>query len=243
MGLSKWIKLPFDRFGPNLKSLLQGDEDDLLEDDPVGEFLSLKSVGTLSNEDEDNTVVVDVVERPQRLEIDNGDAEINEPPMADIQQDMDEEEPGKEKLLGTPAQGDEEQSDQTGYEATSVDVAEDDNVQTLDVEDDMDEVVESTVADLRNLDDENLETDDLMETFSDPQTAEGQSLSIAEDGQSQVEKPQADGEPDSLLDVFKEVQLEDNPISILSRDLEDTDVHSLLEETNRIADKFKKSSG
>ncbi|UCG82869.1 MAG: hypothetical protein JSW38_11915 [Dehalococcoidia bacterium] len=242
MGLRNWIRLPFDRIGPNLKVLFQGDENELLEDDPIGEFLSMKAVGTLLTEDNEGTIEVEVAEEPHDLAIDHGHAEIHEPSMVNIQQDLDEKEPGKEELLVTPTRVNEGQTDQIGYEATSIDMAEDDGPKTLAAGDDAEDVVESTVADLRNGNSESPEIDALIETSGDHQTAEVLSLDIAEEGQPQAEKPQEEGETDSLLDVFKDVQLEDNPISILARDLDDTDVHSLLEETKQIADRVKKSS-
>lgn len=243
MGLIKWVRLPFDRFGPNLKTLLQGDEDDLLEDDPIGEFLTLKAVGTILTEDKDDCAEVEVADESQDLAIDGGDAEVRETPVVNMQQDLEEQEPVKEELLETPAQGDEEQTGQIGYKDVSIDVVEDDNLQTLDAGDDVVEVAESTAADLQDRNGESLEIDDLIETGGDLQTAEVQSPNIAEEGQSQAEKPQEVGETDSLLDVFRDEHLEDNPISILARGLDDTSVHSLLEEMKGIVDRVKKSSG
>jgi hypothetical protein len=44
---------------------------------------------------------------------------------------------------------------------------------------------------------------------------------------------------DSLMDIFTQVQVEDNPISALSRDLGDVTMGSLVEEGQRIADQVR----
>ena len=40
MGLIEWVRQPFDRIESNIRVLFKGDEDDLPEEDPIGEFLS-----------------------------------------------------------------------------------------------------------------------------------------------------------------------------------------------------------
>lgn len=44
---------------------------------------------------------------------------------------------------------------------------------------------------------------------------------------------------DSLMDIFTEVQVEESPISALSRDLGDVTMGSLVEEGRRIADQVR----
>ena len=44
---------------------------------------------------------------------------------------------------------------------------------------------------------------------------------------------------DSILDVFTGVEVEENPISLLSRDLKDVSIHSLLEQTKQVAGEIK----
>ena len=44
---------------------------------------------------------------------------------------------------------------------------------------------------------------------------------------------------DSMLDVFTSVEVEENPISMLSRELSDVSIHSLLEQTNQVAGDIK----
>lgn len=46
---------------------------------------------------------------------------------------------------------------------------------------------------------------------------------------------------DSMLDVFTGVEVEDNPISVLSRELSDVSIHALLEQTRQIAGDIKHS--
>ena len=45
---------------------------------------------------------------------------------------------------------------------------------------------------------------------------------------------------DNLMDDFTEVQVEDNPLSLLSRDLGDVTMGSLVEEGQRIADQVRR---
>ncbi len=44
---------------------------------------------------------------------------------------------------------------------------------------------------------------------------------------------------DSMLDVFTGVEVEDSHISVLSRELSDVSIHSLLEQTRQVAGDIK----
>jgi len=44
---------------------------------------------------------------------------------------------------------------------------------------------------------------------------------------------------DSMLDVFTSVEVEENPISLLSRDLSDISIQSLLEQTIQLAGEIR----
>jgi ribosomal protein L12E/L44/L45/RPP1/RPP2 len=44
---------------------------------------------------------------------------------------------------------------------------------------------------------------------------------------------------DSMLDVFTGVEVEDNSISVLSRELSDVSIQSLLEQTRQVAGDIK----
>ncbi len=44
---------------------------------------------------------------------------------------------------------------------------------------------------------------------------------------------------DSMLDVFTDVEVEENTVSMLSRELSDVSIHSLLEQTRQIALEMK----
>lgn len=46
---------------------------------------------------------------------------------------------------------------------------------------------------------------------------------------------------DSMLDVFTSVEVEESLVSILSRDLSDVSIHSLLEQTRQIAGEIKRA--
>jgi hypothetical protein len=56
------------------------------------------------------------------------------------------------------------------------------------------------------------------------------------------EESQQEDDVDSLLDVFKEEQVSDSPISALARSLEETDMYSLLEEAKWIANMVRGAS-
>jgi hypothetical protein len=45
---------------------------------------------------------------------------------------------------------------------------------------------------------------------------------------------------DNMLDVFTSVEVEESLVSILSRDLSDVSIHSLLEQTRQIAGEIKR---
>ena len=45
---------------------------------------------------------------------------------------------------------------------------------------------------------------------------------------------------DSLLDVFTSVEVEESLVSILSRDLSDVNIHSLLDQTRQVAGEIKR---
>ena len=54
MGLARWARLALDRPGTAFRALFAGvDGDSLLEDDPVGEFLSHKKDGAFQLGDEE----------------------------------------------------------------------------------------------------------------------------------------------------------------------------------------------
>ena len=76
----------------------------------------------------------------------------------------------------------------------------------------------------------------------EPQVPEAKTPPITVKADAETTPGHEDDEVDSLLEVFKEVQLSDNPISLLSRDLADTDVYSLLEEMRWIAKRVKEAS-
>jgi len=56
--VTQWARLTLDRIGTNMKLMLERDEDDLLlDDDPIGEFLSRKERMTDLPEAEEEAVV------------------------------------------------------------------------------------------------------------------------------------------------------------------------------------------
>ncbi len=58
MRVTQWARLTLDRIGTNMKLMLERDEDDLLlDDDPIGEFLSRKERMTDLPEAEEEAVV------------------------------------------------------------------------------------------------------------------------------------------------------------------------------------------
>ncbi|MBE0480903.1 MAG: hypothetical protein IBX68_07980 [Dehalococcoidia bacterium] len=63
-----------------------------------------------------------------------------------------------------------------------------------------------------------------------------------ERSESTVEKGENDESIKRLLEVFKNERLSENPISTLSKDLSDTDVYALLQETKEVAQKFRRTA-
>ena len=242
MGLIEWVRQPFDRIESNIRVLLKGDEDDLPEEDPIGEFLSLKATGHIQFENENCPDEIEDNAVLQELASGSGDAGESESSVVNLLQDPDEREPAKEELAVIAARDEDELLRGIEYEGESVDMVDDGNTQALGIVDDAIGLQESTAPDIQHRDGESLGTDGAIETGGDPQTAEAASEKNSGNDQSQTEKPLKDEAADSLLDVFREEHPVDNPISILSRGLDDTCVYSLLEETKRIADSFKKSS-
>jgi hypothetical protein len=236
MGMTKWTRLTLDRFGSNLRLLRERDEDDLpVEEDPIGEFLSLKGRGGHPPEAEGGTVVENlVVEDPVAEEVgdDSTDAEAAEPVVVNLLEDPEEQTDFVEELP-----------------------AGEDDVLTIDGESEGEEVVNMEdggfspeyesepeagaviVADQQPEVSQVEMTEDLAATASSEGEAE-----IAQDGQEQSGGESGeDAEVDSLMDVFRNEAVSDSPISLLSQDLEETDVYSLLEEMKWIANRVKEA--
>lgn len=277
-----------DRSGTAFGALFAGvDGDSLLEDDPVGEFLSHKKDGTFQLGDEEGWEEAQASLEPQVTKAEGGDTEALEPAAADLEQSPEEQELEAEDLGLMSLEEDEEGAVELEEEAEEVAAATDEVAAATDealrfLEDESEEAVETTDDGLRVLqvkgetvemaavaDDEpqvveaeNRGIEAPASGDNDPRTleTEGQEVDVAApsgddleageeeeqkaeiSGSPQVKEAQGDEEVNSLLEVFKSEPLSENPISVLSKELDDANIYSLLEEMKGIADKVRKSS-
>lgn len=72
-----------------------------------------------------------------------------------------------------------------------------------------------------------------------PQAVKDSSSSPTAAAQHQVKSVKGDKDADGLLDVFTAVEVGENPISKLSKDLSDVSVYALLEQTQQLAMQIK----
>ena len=99
MGLARWTRLVLDRSGTAFGALFAGvDGDSLLEDDPVGEFLSHKKDGTFQLGDEEGGEEAQASLEPRVTRAVGGDTEALEPAVADLEQSPEEQELEAEDL-------------------------------------------------------------------------------------------------------------------------------------------------
>ncbi len=78
-----------------------------------------------------------------------------------------------------------------------------------------------------------------MTDNNNPQTVEGAGQEAATPDALPADSPKDGEDADSMLDVFKSVEVEDNIVSALSRELADVSIHSLLEQTRQVANEIR----
>ena len=221
MALEQWGSLVSRRFGRYLMALLGGGEKGFpMEDDPVGEFLSRKEEEAPQSEDEGTPMPAIANPEQQAVEVGTENVEVQGPAVEDREQSLDGPEKVAEDLVETSLDGNEEPLAQ--------------------LEDEEGEVMEVTDADSQGPEVESESVEMAATADAAPQTLEVESQSAEEADSTQTEKAAEDGEVDSLLDVFKDEELSENPISTLSRELSDTNIYSLLEEMKQIVEKVRK---
>ncbi len=236
MGLAQWTRLALDRFGTNLKTLFVGDRDNfLVEEDPVGEFLSRKADGTLQFENEADRGEIEANDC-QDVEANSEDNEVSELSVVNLQQSLDEQQAEEGEPVETYFDENEERVAQVEGEVAEATAIVNDDSQALEEE-------SPDGGAVATIDGENSDDEAVITTSDDYQMSGAGNENVEEAGQLRAGESQEDDEDDSLLDVFREEQFSDNPISVLSRGLGDMSVYSLLEETKRIADRVRKSSG
>jgi len=196
-----------------------GEEGFSMEDDPVGEFLSRKEEEAGQSEDEGTPMPAIANPEQQAVEVGTENVEVQGPAVEDREQSLDGPEKVAEDLVETSLDGNEEPLAQLEDEAGVAAVTDADS-QGPEVESESVEMAATADA--------------------APQTLEVESQSAEEADSTQREKAAEDGEVGSLLDVFKDEQISENPISTLSRELSDTNIYSLLEEMKRIAETVRK---
>jgi len=235
MGLASWIRMSFDRIETNFKAVYSSHKDEsLVEYDPVGDFLNKKQAGMLNLEDDEVWAETAVEPDPGEVGVSAGEIEESQPVVVNLQQDPDEVETTadeKETLLKEGAEQLQQVDDEMIMEdSTAIDI---EGSNELDAEKVVEEVAEEAENEIQML-----ETD--SEEGEEADTPEKEGFKTVELKAPPVEETEGDGELDSLLEVFKSEPIIDNPISILSKELEDVNVGSLLEESRRIADNVKK---
>jgi len=80
----------------------------------------------------------------------------------------------------------------------------------------------------------------LAMTDDNPQAVEGVDQKVAAPDPLLADSPKDDRDGDSMLDVFKSVEVEKNAISVLSRELSDVSIDSLLEQTRQVAEEIER---
>ena len=220
MALEQWGSLVLRRFERHLMALFGvGEEGSSMEDDPVGEFLSRKEEEAGQSEDEGTPMPAIANPEQQAVEVGTENVEVQGPAVEDREQSLDGPEKVAVDLVETSLDGNEEPLAQLEDEAGVAAVTDADS-QGPEVESESVEMAATADA--------------------APQTLEVESQSAEEADSTQREKAAEDGEVGSLLDVFKDEQISENPISTLSRELSDTNIYSLLEEMKRIAETVRK---
>jgi len=215
---------------------MQRDDEDLLleEEDPIGEFLSRKERGVSLPAAEEELEEEEADVEPAEASDEGEEAVPAAPVVVKLQDDAEEPQSAVETL---PA--DESEAVEAGVEDVEDDVKE----EAEEAEEDVKEEATATVEESTPEDDDPV-SGDQPETASDgePQGSEEKTPPATVEAHAEATPSDEDDEVDSLLEVFKEVQFSDNPISMLSRDLGDTDVYSLLEEMRWIAKRVKETS-
>ena len=139
-----------DRQGTAFKALSAGVEDDsLLEEDPVGEFLSRKRDGAFQLGDEEGGEGAQASLEPRVTKAEGGDTEALEPAAADLEQSPEEQELEAEDLRLMSLDEDEEGAVELEEEVEEVAEATDEALRFL--EDESKEAVEATDDGLRVL--------------------------------------------------------------------------------------------
>jgi len=259
MALEEWGRLVPRRFGRYLTALFRGGGGDLLiEDDPVGEFLTRKGEGAGQSEDEESPMPAMANPEPQAAGVGLENVEARGPVVVEREQSPDGAEKLAEDSVETSLDGNEERVARLEDEAGEIVEVTDAGLQALvadnlvetspdgneervpQPEDEAGGVVAVSDAGEQAPEAESESVEMAVTSEAEPQTLEagGQSAEAADPAQREVAAE--DGEVDSLLEVFKSEQLSESPISALSRELSDTSVYSLLEDMKRIADNVRK---
>jgi hypothetical protein len=250
MGLSKWTSSALQRIGTNVKALHSArDDESLIEDDPIGDFLSRKAAGVPRSEEEEARAEGNAGLEPQDSGVYIENTEESALSVVKLKQylvDSETSEDIKEKTLFI----------NNGQQVAQIDNEKLEEIpgitrelsQAIEVEGSERESPEATgVESVRAIAGEaEKATDDKSQVFrKDGGSDEDAFLGQIEEAQAgeldpqPAEESQPDSGIDSLLDVFKSEELMENPISLLSRELNDVDIGSLLEETKQIVEKLK----
>jgi hypothetical protein len=236
-----------------MKLMLERDEDDLLlDDDPIGEFLSRKERGALLPEEEavQEEAVVEEAEGPAGGQ----EAEAAAPVVVNLLRDSEEQEEVMSETTLAKVEAIEVDAEVAEGTVTAADI----DTSTEDGDGDAEASEETvTAADIDTsaeggdsdaegaavaaADEQPLASEAEL-SQDDPTAEENMADTLHELDTVKGEESQQEDDVDSLLDVFKEEQNSDSALSKLCETLEDTDVYSLVEESNRIADSLRHRS-
>ena len=215
MGIIGFIQTALRRSWNYLaKSFKSKDEQSLLEDDPVGEFLDRRRGGIVLDDDEvvEPLPMADGAPQGQEAKVRGKGSSDNA--VAEVQPEE------KQKQVSSEAVSNEENSSVVPPSAQ-----EKKEIIVAVPEENGEEVKVGLVA-----------KDEPQAIKADTQKVEAVNLPQHKDTQDSVN-------PDSLLEIFKSEENPMDPLGTLAKELRDMSVYSLLEETKQIAEKMKFKKG
>lgn len=242
MGLIQWARDAVDRIGTNIEVLRNDLEiDALMEDDPIGDFLSRKEAGTLQLEEQEALAEMESGSEPQEPEgqLEESVGAESELTVVNLLAEIDEQEVIAETVEAEALLDESEESvvrvEPEGVEAEPVAMEEPQAVDEAQVNS------EKTTGDIPQPPEAaNLASAGTVAVEDDQEVVKAEINKVKPTDSQPAKESQEGDEIDELLDVFKNESLTENPISLLSQDLSDVSVGSLLEETKSIAEEFKK---
>jgi hypothetical protein len=215
MGITEFIRTAlrrsWDYFAKSFKS---NDEQSLLEDDPVGEFLDRRKGGIVPDDDEAVEPQPMAKGEPQSLE-----AKV-------------------EGKGGSDNAAAEAKPEEKKTQVSPVAISTEDNSSVVPpIATEKKEVVVAVPEES----DEEIKVAPVAK--DEPQALKPDAQKVVAANPSQQKGTQDSVDPDSLLEVFKSEGNSLDPLGTLAKELRDMSIYSLLEETKQIAEKMKLKKG